>query len=99
VFAFAQVFRQAQEASPSVEASINIASTLNDLGNYADAEIEMRAGLLSAQHTTGVWQKSHIYRQKCPIFSDKHPFVSKEPYFSSKELRISVSVRSIRFKM
>jgi len=63
----AQVFREAQEASPSVEAAINIASTLNDLGNYADAEIEMREGLLSAHHTTGVWQKSHIYRQKSPI--------------------------------
>jgi tetratricopeptide (TPR) repeat protein len=49
-----QAFRDAQEAAPSIEAAINIASTLNDQGQHVAAEEEMRAGLEIGTHPTGL---------------------------------------------
>ena len=49
-----EVFRLAQKAAPSVEAAINIASTLSDEGLFEQAEAEIREGLKLQEHPTGL---------------------------------------------
>jgi len=49
-----ETFRHAQSAAPSVEAAINIASTLSDIGRFEEAEAEIRAGLTLQAHPTAL---------------------------------------------
>ena len=48
------IFQKAQDAIQTIEASINIASTLNDLGRHQEGEEEIRRGLAMQPHVAGL---------------------------------------------